>query len=103
MNKKVINIQDHKEIAQEINDIIDRLSSLSAKISNCGGKTTMRSTTNKLDKTREVISDIRFIFENLMLKDYPDAPLYTSYRNYRSKGRRTTLAEIEKRTGGINE
>ena len=83
MKKTVISIQEHKEIAEEINEIIDRMSSLAGKISNYGGKTNMRSIHNRLDKSRMAVSDIRFDLENLMLKDHPDAPLYTSYRDYR--------------------
>lgn len=83
MKKKSIDIQEHKEIAEEINEIIDRMTSLVVKISNSGGKTNMRLITNRFDKSTVAISDIRFDLENLMLKDYPDAPLYTSYRDYR--------------------
>ena len=86
MNKvKKISEAQHKEIAEDLNEIIDMISSLSVKVANYGGKTKMRFIYNRLTKNQLGISDIRFEMENRMLCDYPDAPLYTQCRKYKKE------------------
>ena len=76
-------LTDHGEIAEEINRIIDDVTRLGVKISNLGGKTRMRSLCDNLIKQRDSISAIRYELEELMSKEYPNAPLYTQHRDYR--------------------
>ena len=78
-----IGLHDHYEIAEEINEIIDRISRLSLKISNAGGKKKTQTISNRLSKHQREISEIRFELENKMLNDFPDAELYTQQRKYR--------------------
>lgn len=80
-----ISLDQHAAIAEEINDIIERITHLEVFIANCGGKTKTRKIYNKLSKARDMVVDARWDLENEMLHDYPDAPLYTSYRDYRGK------------------
>lgn len=78
-------LDQHAKTAEEINEIIERITHLEGFIANCGGKTKTRKIYNKLSKARDMVVDARWDLENELLQDYPDAPLYTSYRDYQGK------------------
>ncbi len=77
-------LNDHERMAEEINELCDRLVSLSVDVSNTIGKTKARKMTDKIDKIKDELSSVRFQLEDIMLNEYPNAPLYTSYRKYRT-------------------
>ncbi len=81
--KKRVKLDDHARFAGEINELIDRSVILDVDISNTIGKTTALKISSELKKAGDKLSSARWKLENIMLADFPDAPLYTSYRKYR--------------------
>lgn len=82
---KRIELEDHKRIADDINELIEGLVHLIVDVSNSGGKTKMRGICDRISKIKNELSSVRWDLENMMLADFPNAPLYTQYREYRKE------------------
>lgn len=85
MVKKTVKLDDHARFAEEINELIDRIVLLNVDVSNTIGKTKTLNIYYELKKAEDKLSSVRWKLENIMLADFPDAPLYTSYRKYREE------------------
>ena len=80
---KVITIEQHGEFAEEINELIDRVITLSTTVSCAGGKTKMRPIQSQLVKAYDILIDARQQLENDLCSNHEPDKFYQDYRKYR--------------------
>lgn len=67
-----LTIEQHKEIAGEINEVLARIVTLDARIASCGEKGKTRKISAQLSKAMDMLSRVRWTLEEGRLRDYPD-------------------------------